>query len=92
MIELADTTIREFAQSDPAPKLTARWGEATADTRRVLAQLVVYLRELDALQEQLAERDITVDINLGPIGNAAASVRRDVEKKDRTPKFSMPQP
>lgn len=87
-----EQAVRAVAQSDPVPNLTARWGEVAQKTSRAVDVLVVCLRELDSVQEQLANREITVDINLNPVGEAAKAARRDLERQRDEPTFVMPRP
>ena len=72
---------RQIAQCDPVPTLTARWGETVTQARQRVAALTDSLRDLDKLADTLAEHDLTIATDLGPIGNAAASVRRDLDKQ-----------
>jgi hypothetical protein len=79
-----------LAQSDPVPNLTTQWVEAMTTARKSLSALTRALREVDGLSKTLAEHDVTVRVDLGPIGNAAAAARRDLEKnKDKTT-FALP--
>lgn len=81
--------VRILAQTDPTPMIVARWGEAVTEARTRLDALTDSLRELDKLQGQLAERDITVSVDLGAVGNAAAVTRRDIDRENpRT--FELP--
>ena len=84
--------VRVLAQSDPVPTIVARWGETVHETRRRVAALEDSLRELDQLRDQLAERQLEVAVDLGPVGNAAAVTRRTVlEHEDRhAGDFTMP--
>jgi hypothetical protein len=84
-----ESAVRQLAQSDPLPNLSATWTDTAVEVRRLVDNLNVRLRELDKLQATLAEHDITVDIDLGPIGNAARSTRRDLER-DTGRTFEMP--
>jgi hypothetical protein len=79
-----------LAQTDPTPTMVARFGEYQMEARARLANLVITLRQIDTLREQLADHNITVSVDLGPIGNAAAAARRDLEKQRDTPTFQMP--
>jgi hypothetical protein len=79
-----------LAQTDPVPNLTGQAGQLAADARRKLDNLIYTLRELDKIRGTLAEHDITLEVDLGPIGNAAAAARRDLEKKRDQPTFKLP--
>jgi hypothetical protein len=68
-----------LAQTDPVPNLSSRWGETVTSARCALADLVTQLRALDDLHDQLAEYKLDVSVDLGPIGNAAAAARRDLD-------------
>lgn len=72
---MTDDTVRQLAQSDPVPTLTARWGRATAAARKTLDHLDADLRELDTVRELLRTHKLTVTEDLGPMGNAAAHAR-----------------
>jgi hypothetical protein len=77
-----------LAQQDPVPNLVARWGQLATEARSRVQALEQTLRELDRTQAQLAERDLTVSVDLGPVGNAALSVHLDLSK-ERPAGFSM---
>jgi hypothetical protein len=79
-----------LAQTDPVPNLTGQAGQLAADARRKLDNLIYTLRELDKIRGTLAEHDITLEVDLGPIGNAAAAARRDLEKQRDQPTFKLP--
>lgn len=79
-----------LAQSDPVPNLNNQWVTAVVNARVHLRDLTRALRELDKTAETLLEHDITVSVDLGPIGNAAAAARRDLERKNDTPTFKLP--
>lgn len=79
-----------LAQSDPVPNISANWTAYAVAARTAVEKLTGILRDLDKTTEQLAEHDITVSVDLGPIGNAAAAARRDLEKRRDEPTFEMP--
>jgi hypothetical protein len=81
--------VRELAQQDPVPNMTARYGQVVEDARKRLDLFVNCLRVLDGLQDDLAEKGVVVNVDLGPIGNAAAATRRDLER-DNPNKFKLP--
>ena len=72
--------VRVLAQQDPIPNIVTRWGETVTETRRRVAALEDSLRDLDTIQAQLAERNLTVSCDLGPVGNAAAAARRTIDE------------
>ena len=88
-VPVNESAVRQLAQSDPVPNMASRWGAATARARDAVDNLTLCLRELDKVQEQLRERGMTVDVDLGPIGNAAAAARRDLER-DTGRTFELP--
>jgi hypothetical protein len=84
------SSVRVLAQSDPVPNLATHLGGSVEVCRKHIEHLTNALRELDKLKEQLAEHKIVVEVDLGPIGNAAAAARRDLEKRSDSPTFSLP--
>jgi hypothetical protein len=81
--------VRTLAQSDPLPNLATNLGTTLQAAKSRVAALVSVLRELDILKDLLLEHGLDMDIDLGPVGNAAASVRRDLEKQ-KPHTFEMP--
>ena len=81
-----------LAQTDPVPVLSARWGQTAAEARRKTESLVATLRELDQVAADLEGHGLTVDVDLGPIGNAAAAARRDLDRENPLPTFALPKP
>jgi hypothetical protein len=79
----------KLATADPGPNLVARWGQLATEARTRVQALEQTLRELDRTQAQLSERNLTVSVDLGQIGNAAMAARRDLEK-ERPAGFSLP--
>jgi hypothetical protein len=84
------SSVRVLAQSDPVPNLTQRWGAYVKQAGDLTNELAAVLRDVDKTAAQLAEHKVTVNVDLGPIGNAAAAARRDLEKRSDTPTFKMP--
>jgi hypothetical protein len=78
---MTTANVRVLAQADPTPTIVTRWGEAVTVARERLSAFEDSLRELDKLHAQLAERDLTVSVDLGQVGNAAAAARRDLDKQ-----------
>ena len=72
---------RTLAQADPVPQLTANWSQTAQKARTLVDQLTYTLRELDKTADALAERGITVNVDLGATGEAARAARRDLEKQ-----------
>ena len=61
-----------------------------AIARKLEADVMLHKRGIiDAKAATLAEHGITVDVDLGPIGNAAAAARRDLERTS-TATFELP--
>jgi hypothetical protein len=85
---MAATPAISLAQSDPTPNLVARWGQLATEARTRVQALEQTLRDLDRTQKQLADRNLTVSVDLGPVGNAALSVHLDLSK-ERPAGFSM---
>jgi hypothetical protein len=83
--------VRIVAQQDPVPTIVTRWGDAVHTARARVAALTDSLRELDKIAGTLAEKGVVVHVDLGPIGDAAAAARRDLEQEPaRT--FALPKP
>ena len=82
----------QIAHQDPVPTLTARWGETVTLARQRVAALTDSLRDLDKLADTLAEHDLTIATDLGPIGNAAhaAWVTVSEHKADHPHPFELP--
>lgn len=83
------TQVRQLAQSDPVPNLSAQWTDSIVTVRKRIADLTRDLREMDDLADKLADHEINVSAELGPIGNAAAAARRDLERQ-KPNTFAMP--
>ena len=81
-----------LAQRDPVENLSSHYGASTQQARKHLDYLVNCLRAMDGLAAKLSEHGITVGADLGPIGNAAAAARRDLERDTGKPTFSFPKP
>jgi hypothetical protein len=84
------SNVRVLAQTDPVPNLTGQWGTLATTARQKVDELASILRSLDKIEQQLGERGLRVSTDLGPIGNAAASTRRDLEKQNDRPTFELP--
>ncbi len=89
MSELPISNVRIIAQQDPVPTMTARFGVAVATAGKQVANLTDTLREIDKIAGQLHERGITVNVELGPVGDTAAAARRDMERETGNT-FEMP--
>lgn len=81
---------RQLAQTDPITNLTRTAGELALEIRRQIDNLTATLRTLDTARDALNERGVTFDVDLGPIGNVAASTRRDLERDRPGPTFELP--
>jgi hypothetical protein len=86
---ITDEHIRALAQTDPVTNLTTTAGELAVELITMLDTLTRALRSLDRARDALQERGIAFDVDLGPIGNAAAAARRDLEKPN-TDTFHLP--
>ncbi len=87
-----ETTVREVAQRNPVPTLAAGWTADIERARNLIDNLTMILRSIDKTARILEERhDIKLAADLGPIGNAAAAARRDLEKQQPAG-FSLPKP
>ncbi len=87
-----ETTVRALAQSNPVPNMTSAWTSNVEHARTSIENLTVLLRHIDKIATVLKERhDIVLAADLGPIGNAAAAARRDLEKQQPAG-FTMPKP
>ncbi len=87
-----ETTVRAMAQSNPVPNMTSAWTSNVEHARTSIENLTVLLRHIDKIAAVLKERhDIVLAADLGPIGNAAAAARRDLEKQQPAG-FTMPKP
>lgn len=86
---MADLAPSPLTQS-PAPTLTRRLGELKVEADRHVANLATTLRDIDKTRHQLHEHGITMTVDLGPIGNAAAIARRQVDEHKDRPVFTMP--
>ncbi len=81
--------VRVLAQTDPVPVLSTRLGQLAVEARKQLDAFVSTLRELDRTYDTLSEHGFGVTLDLGPIGNAAAAARRDLDR-DTGHKFELP--
>lgn len=84
-----DSAVRVLAQQNPIPNLTSVVGQTITEARDKIDSLTATLRALDKLTETLREHKVTVDVDLGVIGNAAAAARRDLER-ERPTTFELP--
>jgi hypothetical protein len=82
--------VRQLAQANPVPNLTAQWTDHVMQARRLVGMLTSELRSIDDVQNSLGDHEIRVSVDLGPIGNAAAAARRDLEKQKPGTKFELP--
>jgi hypothetical protein len=87
---MTEDTVRHLAQQDPTPQMVARFGELQLQARSQLDALTTTLRAIDKTAAELADRNITVSVDLGHVGNQAAAARRDLEKRNGKPEFVMP--
>lgn len=78
------------AVRDPVTAMTAQFGERVIDAKATLARLEGTLRHIDDLRASLREAGVTVDVDLGAIGNAAAAARRAEAAGQVRPGFVLP--
>lgn len=76
--------------TQPTANLTRRLGELKVEADRHVANLATTLRDIDKTRHQLHQHGITMTVDLGPIGNAAAIARRQVDEHKDRPVFTMP--
>lgn len=81
---------RQLAQSDPVENLAHQIGQEVTRATTLLADLERSLRRLDEKRELLRKRGLIVDVDLGDIGNAAASARRTLEAGKGKTTFRLP--
>ncbi len=82
--------VAALATPDPLPALTRNLGQDITDTQTVLERLEILLRRIDEKRQALREAGVTVDVDLGPIGNASAAARRTLEAGKAGTTFEMP--
>ncbi len=81
--------ITTLTHASPLPNLTQQLGQDIAYAHQHVARLTATLTRLDQLRDTLKEHGIpTIDIDLGPIGNAAAATRRVEAQKPNA--FALP--
>lgn len=78
--KLADGHVRIVG--DPLAVQSKRFGETLRTAKAQVADLESTLRELDDLTGKLAEHGMKIDYTLGPIGDAAAHTRRDIDREN----------
>lgn len=81
--------VRQLAQQDPLANRMRAYGDDIRRAKIMVEDLTTILRRLDETGADLAEAGITLNYTLGQVGDAAASVRRDLEKQQGD-KFTLP--
>ena len=82
--------ITHLAQASPVKSLTARLGELKEQADREVANLETTLRHIDETRGLLNEHGISMTVDLGPVGNAAAHARTAALADKGRPVFSLP--
>ena len=77
---------------DPRVALYRQLGEAEVEARHLTARLERELARIDGLREKLRGEGVTVDIDLGAVGNQAASARRAEAAGQAATTFALPKP
>ena len=81
--------ITTLAHQSVLPNLTQQLGQEIDEARQLTTRLTASLTRLDQLRDTLKEHGLpTIDIDLGAIGNSAASTRRIEAQKPDT--FELP--
>lgn len=76
-------------QGDPTANRMRAWGDDLKHAKALVADLETVLRRLDEGAESLSEAGVRMTYTLGPVGDAAASTRRDIAKQKPTA-FELP--
>ena len=76
-------------QQDPLANRLRAFGEDVKHAKALVADLTSVLKRMDEESAALTESGVQMTYTLGPIGDAAASTRRDMDKP-RTGRFEMP--
>jgi hypothetical protein len=84
------TNVTAVAQAKPILALTTRLGELKDEADRRIADLELTLRHIDETKQLLNEHGLTMVVDLGPVGNAAAHARTAAVADAQTERFSLP--
>lgn len=74
-----ELAIRRIGQTDPTANRMRAWGDDLKHAKALVADLETVLRRLDEGAASLGEAGITMTYTLGPVGDAAATVRRTMD-------------
>lgn len=91
MTELPISHVRVLAQTDPLANRLRSFGDDLKHAKALTADLTSVLKRLDEEAASLTEAGVTMTYTLGPVGDAAASTRRDLDKT-RAASFELPRP
>lgn len=72
---MTPSEITQLAQSNPTLSLSTRLGELKVQADRELANLEATLKRIDETKQLLNEHGLSMTVDLGPVGNAAAHAR-----------------
>jgi hypothetical protein len=82
--------IRHLTHQDPTEAQTKRLGSEVVLAKNLVADLERVLERLDEVTEQLRGKGVTVDVDLGEVGNAARSARKVQAMASPRRTFSFP--
>lgn len=68
--------VQKIVPADPLAALARNLGQDITDARLLVERLERVLAHVDEKVSRLKEQGVTVEVDLGPIGDAAASARR----------------
>ena len=81
--------VRVLAQTDPIANRLHNFGDTLRKAKTRLHELEALLKTLDEEAAALTDAGVTMTYTLGPVGDAAASTRRDLQPTGK-PAFEMP--
>jgi hypothetical protein len=91
-ISRRSVNVRALTHHDPTSALAKQFGDEVVRAEKAVAHLEDVLRQLDRVTEQLAAlpNPVTVDVDLGEVGNAARSARKVQAMANPRRTFSFP--
>jgi hypothetical protein len=81
---------RALTHQDPTVALAKQVGDEIVRVKALVDDLVRRLARLDEVTEQLRGKGVTVDVDLGEVGNAARSARKVQAMASPRRTFSFP--
>lgn len=81
--------VRVLAQRNPLANRLRAYGDDLLTAKAMIHDLTHLLKRLDEEAAALTEQGLTMTVTLGPVGDAAAATRRDMEKPN-TRQFTLP--